>query len=188
MFPALGQPPPVSPHEKGSGDPPGAQHLHGAAAEPLAAFWSGNINLSMLQISFFFSFPFWVKKMDFFFFLFNSLQCHCYKEMLLVQHGPPCCPAKRKPAAFPCVAFAHFYFPCCLVHSVRFAVPHAVGVPWVLPRMGRNKDHQGEEVECTGCITHVGASGDRDTDQVHPCVDGGIHQDSKLAPKICSWW
>lgn len=67
MFPALGQPPPVSPHEKGSGDPPGAQHLHGAAAEPLAAFWSGNINLSMLQISFFFSFPFWVKKMDFFF-------------------------------------------------------------------------------------------------------------------------
>lgn len=64
----------MSPHEKGSGDPPGAQHLHGAAAEPLAAFWSGNINLSMLQISFFFSFPFWVKKMDFFFFfstLFN---------------------------------------------------------------------------------------------------------------------
>lgn len=45
--------------------------------------------------------------------------------------------------------------------------------------MGRNQDHQGEGAERTGCITRVGASGDRDIDQVHPCVDGEIHQDSK---------
>lgn len=136
----------------------------------------------MLQMCFFFSFPFpfWVKKMDFF---FSSLQCHCYKEMLLVQHGPPRCSAKRKPAAFPCVAFAHFYFPCCLVHSARFAVPRTVGVPRVLPRMGRNKDHQGKEVERTGCVPHVGAGGAGSIDQTRPCVDGGAHQHPKLAPK-----